>query len=258
MHVPPQATIELQTADGWRSFRLEPEETFYLSRKVIAQHDPELAQFCSRRPNCPQVFYQRNRWTMQNESESRRVRVAFPRGGFEEIGHGASVTLARGRTVIYFGPNWKGQVAVVVAGGAEPERDMTSVSGEVTYRGPEPTGPVAQMLKQGSSSRIVLVTVLAPWLSGDPALRDLRDRSVAAKCAGFSVGFVDKVLKEVRAALWPDADSRPSRPELAEYFMIRGLLGAADVAALPHVSCAHPGSRGSGAGLTGPGSGPGL
>ncbi|MFF4039602.1 hypothetical protein [Streptomyces sp. NPDC001816] len=238
MHAAPRATIELQTRDGLRSFQLDPEETFYLTRKVVAQDDPEVERFLSRRPDCPQIAYLAGRWTLLNESRSRRVRVAPPRGGYEEVGRGGAVRLNPGRTVLYFGPKGEIQVGVVIGPAAEPDGETETQSGTVTYRGPEPTPQVERMLVQ-QSSRTVLVAVLAPWLSGDPALQDLKDRAVAAQCAGFSVGYVDKVLKEVRAGLWPDTAARPSRAELAEYFLTRGLLGAADMLTLRHVACGH-------------------
>ncbi|GGW43997.1 hypothetical protein GCM10010503_20860 [Streptomyces lucensis JCM 4490] len=242
MHVAPRATIELQSQDGLRSFQLVPEETFYLTRQVIAPDDEERGRFISRGPNCPQITFLAGRWMLLNESESRRVRVALPRGGYEEVGQGGAVRLNPGRTVLYFGPNGEIQVAVVIGPAAEPDEKAEARSGEKTDRGPDPTAQVERVLVQ-QSSRTVLVAVLAPWLSGDPALQDLKDRAVAAQCAGFSVGYVDKVLKEVRAELWPDTSARPSRAELADYFLIRGLLGAADVLALRHVACGHTRGR---------------
>ncbi|MFD7769268.1 hypothetical protein [Streptomyces sp. NPDC059787] len=238
MHVAPRAAIELQSPSGLRSYQLVPERTFYLTRQVIAPDDEERGRFISRRPNCALIRYLADRWMLLNESGSRRVRVAFPRGGYEEVGQGGAVRLGPGRTVLYFGPNGEIQVGVVIGPAAEPDGEAETQSGTMTYRGPEPTPQVERMLVQ-QSSRTVLVAVLAPWLSGDPAFQDLRDRAVAAQCAGFSVGYVDKVLKEVRAELWPDTATRPSRAELAEYFLTRGLLGAADMLTLRHVACGH-------------------
>lgn len=238
MHNAPRATVELQTRGGLRSFQLDPEETFYLTRRVVAQDNPEVKLFVSRRPTCPQIAYLANRWTLLNESRNRRVRVAFPRGGYEEIGPGGAVRLNPGRTLVYFGPNGEIQVGVVIRPETEREEDSETQSGTMTYRGPEPTPQVERMLVQ-QSYRTVLVAVLAPWLSGDPALQDMKDRAVAAQCAGYSVGYVDKVLKEVRAGLWPDTAARPSRAELADYFLTRGLLGAADMLILRHVNCGH-------------------
>ncbi|MEU2538770.1 hypothetical protein [Streptomyces iakyrus] len=242
MHVAPRATIEFQGADGLRSYQLLPEETFHLSRKVIAPDDKEKGHFISRWPNCALIRYLADHWMLLNESRRRRVRAAFPRGGYEEVGPGGAVRLTPGRTTLYFGPNGEIQVGVVIRPTAEPDGEVETQSGTMTYRGPEPTPQVERMLVQ-QSSRAVLVAVLAPWLSGDPALQDLKDRAVAARCAGFSVGYVDKVLKEVRAALWPDTAARPSRADLAEYFLTRGLLGAADMLTLRHVACGHHHSR---------------
>ncbi|MGW2724334.1 hypothetical protein [Streptomyces sp. NPDC001492] len=239
MHNAPRATVELPTRGGLRSFQLVPEQPFHLTRLVVAPDDPEVGRFISRmRGRCPQIAYLANRWTLLNESRSRRLRVAFPRGGYEEIGLGGAVRLSPGRTVLYFGPNGEIQVGVVIGPAAEPEEESETQSGTMTYRGPEPTPQVERMLVQ-QSSRTVLVAVLAPWLSGDPALQDLKDRAVAARCAGYSVGYVDKVLKEVRAGLWPDTSARPSRAELADYFLTRGLLSAADMLTLRHVGCGH-------------------
>ncbi|MFJ4710862.1 hypothetical protein [Streptomyces sp. NPDC088785] len=239
MHTAPRATVEIPTGEGLQLVHLLPEETFYLTRKVIAQGNPDLKRYISRRPNCPQVVYVAGHWTLLNDSRTRRLRITLARGGYEEVGPGVSIRLKPGRTVLYFGPHGEIEVGIVIDPAVEPEEEEGEArSGTVTYRGPEPTAQVERTLVQ-QSSRSVLVAVLAPWLSADPALQDLKDRAVAARCAGYSVGYVDKVLKEVRAGLWPDSAVRPSRADLAEYFLTRGLLGAADMLSLRHVACGH-------------------
>ena len=236
----PRATVSITTRQGLAAFDMDPVRVFHLSRSLL---DPDNTQL-SRRPHCPQIVYVNTGWMLVNRSTKVVVRVVPPFSPWSEIPPGRAHVFSAGTTQIQLLVAHVGTVTVSVApaapDGTEASLDLVS-GGRSTIWGPEMNAEAAKLLR--SSSRKILVAVLAPWLSGDPMVQELKNRKVAAQCAGYSVASVDRALSRLRNALWPDEHEKPSREHIAEYLSLRGLLGPQDVLEIDHLHCGHRSRR---------------
>lgn len=232
----PQATVSITTREGLASFVMDPDHVFHLSRSLL---DPDNTQL-SRRPHCPQIVRVNTEWMLVNRSTKLVVRVAPPSVPRSEIPPGRAHVFAAGMTQVQLLVAQVHPVTVSIppatADGTETPLDLVS-GGRSTVWGPEMNADAHKLLQ--GSQRDILVAILAPWLSGDPMLQELKSRRVAAQCVGYSVASVDRVLSRLRNALWPDEHEKPSREHIAEYLSLRGLLGPEDVLQIRHQNCGH-------------------